>query len=149
MIKLILISFPDCMISYINFLWFWVPLGTIWVPLCITWSLQKVHKMGKIFQKNNINREDDCDNNIWWYPRWYPMVPKITKSWYMKSYNLETTSESILSLLKRLLWTFSNGRFQGKNLDFLKSWKYEVRFHEDVKKSLRVIWIRLKVRLKA
>ena len=87
-----------------------------------------------------------------WYtmvPRWYPMVPKITKSWYMKSYNLETTSESILSLLKRLLWTFSNARFQGKNLHFLKSWKYEVRFHEDVKKSLRVVWIRLKVRLKA
>ena len=77
MTKLILILFSDCMISYIRFLSFWVPLGTIWVPLCITWSLQKVHKMGKIFQKNNINREDDCDNNIWWYPRWYPKSQKV------------------------------------------------------------------------
>ena len=47
-----------------------VILGTFWVPLGITWSLQKVRKMSKLFQKYNINREDDCDNNIWWYPRW-------------------------------------------------------------------------------
>ena len=33
--------------------------------------------MSKIFQKNNINREDDCDNNIWWYPRWYPKSQKV------------------------------------------------------------------------
>ena len=76
MIKLILISFPDCMISYINFLWFWVPLGTIWVPLCITWSLQKVHKMGKIFQNTTlivkmiaITTFDDPQDGSQWYPK--------------------------------------------------------------------------------
>ena len=51
-----------------------------------------------------------------------PMVPKMTKTWYMKSYNLKIISESILSLLWRFLWTFCIGRFQGKNLDF---WKFE------------------------
>ena len=135
----------NCLTSKI----FWVLLGTILGT--IKWCYHNhLHDWCCFFEKFYtfyVLFED-----FKWYtmvPRWYPMVPKITKSWYMKSYNLETISKSILSLLKRLLWAFSNARFQGKNLHFLKSWKYEVRFHEDVKKSLRVVWIRLKVRLKA
>ena len=80
MIKLILISFPDCIISYINFLWFWVPLGTIWVPsnvvIIIIFTIDVVFFL-KNFTHFMYFLKTSSDTQ--WYPDGTPWYPKSQK----------------------------------------------------------------------